>query len=345
MTQDLDNLRDTRLKRALAHAPDAQDMPAQAIRNAIKNKASHAVRTKANAHLATNPPWWKRFWASTGRAGGPWNTAFATVVLGSIITLIWHGQDLPDAVLDKQAVALPRLQDKTQAAAISVGPAVQAPPAPATAPAPVIEPAQPTTAKSPPAAKPPKAARPRVDAPVSSGVESRVAEIAQSATAPATAPAGVAAAPPPGAPAPAPAPAQSLGRAPVLADQARSAAKMAAAAPTSAAVMPLQWDALEVTYRGQTARLSKAESQALTAQVQALVASAVDLAALLPSTKPTLQLKWYAANGTGATEVATFSLWAGRFAWQVGGNAAIEGVALSDPLDTLLASINRVLPP
>lgn len=109
--------------------------------------------------------------------------------------------------------------------------------------------------------------------------------------------------------------------------------------------MPLQWGSLKVVYRGRTAVLSRAESQALTAQVQALVASAVDSAALLPSTTPTVQLKWYSANATGATEVATFSLWGGRFVWQVGGNAAIEGIALSDQLDTLLASVTRVVPP
>jgi hypothetical protein len=120
---------------------------------------------------------------------------------------------------------------------------------------------------------------------------------------------------------------------------------MAAAAPASAVGLALQWDVLEVAYRGRRTKLSKAGGQQLTAQVQALVGSAVDSAAFLPSTQPTVQLKWYSANATGATEVATFSLWGGRFVWQVGGNAAVEGVALSDQLDTLLASVTRIVPP
>jgi hypothetical protein len=371
MTRDVNNLRDARLHKALAHAPDARDMPAQAIRNAIKNKANDAINTRAGVRFDVNPSWWKRFWASTGRASSPWNAAFATVLLGSIITVIWYGHDVPDATLDERPIASPQVQGRAapSAATAPLAPAEQTPPASASVPAPALELAQPPLAKALPVPKPakspassPKASdkgkteplgeRRKEDASVSGNTESRMEQVAPSATgrapapmspAPPPAPAIAAAAPPPAAQVPSPP--QVLGRAGVLADQARSGAKVAAAAPASAAVMPLQWGSLKVVYRGRTAVLSRAESQALTAQVQALVASAVDSAALLPPTTPTVQLKWYSANATGATEVATFSLWGGRFVWQVGGNAAIEGVALSDQLDTLLASVTRVVPP
>jgi hypothetical protein len=368
MKQDVSNLRDARLKKALAHAPDALDEPSQAIRKTIRTTASDAIATKGSARLDANPSWWKRFWASTGRASSPWNAAFATVLLGSIITLVWYGQEVPDAAVDERLVASPKVQGNAPPAATApLPPTVQTPPATATVPAPSVEPAQPPLAKSIPSPKPsksplssPKASdktkteplegRRKEDASTSGSTESRMEQVAPSATVrapapmpPAPAPAIAAAAPPPAAPVPAPP--QGLGRAGVLADQARSGAKVAAEASSSAAVMLLQWNSMDMVYRGRTAKLSKAESQSLTAQVQALVASAVDSAALLPSTKPTLQLKWYSENATGATEVATFSLWGGRFAWQVGGSPSVEGVALSEQLETLLASVNRVLPP
>ncbi len=138
MTQDINNLRDARLKKALAHAPDALDEPSQAIRNAIKSKAIGAVKTRTSTWREAKPRWWKRYWVGTGGANNPWSAAFATVLLGSIITLIWHGQEVPDATLDDRPAASPQVKSKETPVYSSSAPAPAALPAPALEPAPSI---------------------------------------------------------------------------------------------------------------------------------------------------------------------------------------------------------------
>jgi hypothetical protein len=369
MTQDVNNLRDARLKKALSHAPDAQDMPARNIRDAIKNKANDAISTGYRTRFDTNPPWWKRFWASTGRASSPWNAAFATVLLGSIITLIWHGQDVPDAALEERPVTSPRLQGEAQPAATApLAVTVPAPSVPTTVPAPV--PAQPPLAKSIPAPKPekspqasPKASdkaktepleeRRKEDSGTSGKTESSMEQVAPSATARAPAPMPP---PQPLAPAPAPAPAiaaaappQALGQAGVLADRARSNAKTPAASPSMAAAPPPQWDSLEVVYRGRATKFSKADSQSqsLMAQVQALVQGS-DLTISAPpiSASPTLmRLQWRSEGSANTGAVATFELWEGRFRWRQEGRDDVVGVPRGDLLEALIASVSRLLPP
>ena len=146
MTEPRTDLRDARLHKALAHAPDADALPAPSTRYTIKNIAANVVPTGARAIFETKKPWWRAFWEKTGRAGlrgrasGPWNAAFATLLLGGIITLIWHGQPVPDAVLDERPAA-PQVPDAAQPA-----PAV-VPPVPVAVPAP--SPAAPTAPTAP----------------------------------------------------------------------------------------------------------------------------------------------------------------------------------------------------
>ena len=133
--------RDARLHKALAQAPDRETLPASSTRDAIINAATYALSTRARAGFDAKKPWWKVFWERIGHASGPWNAAFATLLLGGIITLIWHGQDVPDAGLDERpavangapraaATALPA----PAPAKDEVTPAVAPTPAPAPAP-------------------------------------------------------------------------------------------------------------------------------------------------------------------------------------------------------------------
>lgn len=119
------NLRDARLHKALAHAPDGDGLPAPSTRNDIKNIANNVIRTRAEAiFLSQNEkmPWWKALWersrrvahGEAGSDGGdrslarsPWNAALATLLVGGIITLIWRGEEVPDAVLDERPAAVP----------------------------------------------------------------------------------------------------------------------------------------------------------------------------------------------------------------------------------------------
>ena len=135
MTDPRTDLRDARLHKALAHAPDRDALPAPGTRNTIKNIATGVMPTRARARFDTQIPWWKALWEKTGRAGrgghasGPWNAAFATLLLGGVITLIWQGQEVPEAVPD-QRPAGQRVPD-------------------AALPAPVVKPKEPTAAPAP----------------------------------------------------------------------------------------------------------------------------------------------------------------------------------------------------
>jgi hypothetical protein len=109
-------LRDARLVRALEHAPDARALPGDASRRAILAAAHAAVAP------ATVAPWWRRWWGGDGRQRMPWSAALASVLLASLVTVLWYDREVPDA-----APQAPRME----------APASQpAPPPPSSAPAP-----------------------------------------------------------------------------------------------------------------------------------------------------------------------------------------------------------------
>lgn len=100
-------LRDARLKRALDHAPDAVLRPSDATRAAIKSIAAEANTgvVRAPTQLVRQVPLWHRVarWWRAGESGArpmPWNAALATVLLASLVTLIWFEQPVPQAVPD-----------------------------------------------------------------------------------------------------------------------------------------------------------------------------------------------------------------------------------------------------
>lgn len=161
----MSELRDARLRRALESAPDAHMRPDAKTRAAIRTAALGAV-----APVAAPVRWWRTMWDGTGRRG-PWNAAFATVLLASLVTVLWYDREVPDARTGKVSVAS--------------APPVPSPPAapPAAAPAPSP---QPSRAENPVAA--------RRETPVQAPLRKDVSP-APAAPAPAAADAAVAAAP------------------------------------------------------------------------------------------------------------------------------------------------------
>jgi len=139
-------LHDPVLQRALHNAPDLDVAPDVRLGESIRALAHEAVAPSLPEGLVgAQRPWWQRF-LGIGAGGGrmPRNAAFATVLLGVLITATWHQQEIPDARLDSVAPA-PK-SPSSEPVAPSTETAKQAPastpmaeppaPAPATAPAP-----------------------------------------------------------------------------------------------------------------------------------------------------------------------------------------------------------------
>jgi hypothetical protein len=126
-------LRDPVWRRALDHAPDHDALPDPRTRDAIRKMAHNLATTTATPPPAA-APWWRRlFGGGETHARMPWNAAFATVLVATFVTVLWHREPVPDARLDGEASA----------------PAPAAvPPAPAPAPTPTPTPAQPATEAS-----------------------------------------------------------------------------------------------------------------------------------------------------------------------------------------------------
>lgn len=153
---DDDDLHDARLRRALDHAPDRDAVPAAHTREAILKMAHNLAAASAPAAgpAVQAAPWWRRlFGGGSPRSRMPWNAAFATVLVATFVTVLWHREPVPDARLDGEA------QVAGAPAPASAPPAQSAEaPAVAAAPAPAAEPAV-TADMTPPAAQRSEAAR------------------------------------------------------------------------------------------------------------------------------------------------------------------------------------------
>lgn len=302
------DLRDTRLNKALANAPDAHDVPPASTRLAIRTFAEAAVSQsrKASNNPATpvisSAPWWRRMWVSSGRAANPWNAAFATLLLSCIVTLTWLGNEVPDATVEETRSNRSKESAGSEATPVEPLPAVPAPavasvdPQPAVTNKPKSEGLTPKTAQT---------TRPAVVDENRTQLETSAPEASVAMSPPVAEPAPLpvakamptlpppppqmsrpAPAPPPvPAPLPAPAPAPAItmpsgaagsasvaGRSGVMADRANSTAKLSTHPAAALAVLD-DWVWVDVTFQGRTARLSKADGQELVNRVRALVAS------------------------------------------------------------------------
>jgi hypothetical protein len=132
------NLRDARLKKALDSAPDAQSRPDARTRQAIHAHARAAVTS------AAQDSWWRRLLGPDHRRM-PWSAAFATVVMATLVTMLWQDREIPGARPDAAPAPPPQQPQQTQ----QPQPQPQPQPAPAAKPAPEPAPRRQELAKAP----------------------------------------------------------------------------------------------------------------------------------------------------------------------------------------------------
>ena len=129
--EDDGDLRDPVLQRALHNAPDQAAAPDWRLGDSIRAMAHEAVAPSLPEGLVgAQRPWWQRF-LGIGAGGGrlPRNAAFATVLLGVLVTATWHQQEIPGARPDGEDAS--KMTSRNEPAAPA--PEASAPPA---APAP-----------------------------------------------------------------------------------------------------------------------------------------------------------------------------------------------------------------
>lgn len=286
-------LRDARLRKALDAAPDAQLQPHERTREAILAAAHGAVQ-----------PAWRRWWTRAGANPMPWTAALATVVLATLVTVTWQGQDVPGARVETPTTIAP---------APGPVPAPEPAPAPGLEPAPSVAPAEapaPASAPAPvaqaPRAEPPPAAatrpapmavpqRPAADAlakaaPAREESRAREAAPAAGASADATlAPAAPLAPAPSPVPAAPPAPAAAAAPAPPAPLPAPAAQRQAA--PAFRAALPaLPWTQVRIEADGQSVVVARPQAGQLPALVTSLLASTSDDAVPGPGSGLRLEL-------------------------------------------------------
>ena len=319
------DMRDARFKKALDAAPDADARPARSVAEFIRAAARSTPAQPLASTAAT--AWWQRWWRRSGSPRAPWNAAFATLLLGVLVTVLWVQEPIPDA---RPVIPAPAVAD-------------DAPPAD---PAPTAAPVSPAEATADAVHTPQGAPR---------------AKQRQTGPAPAPAPAPAAAAPPPPQAAlmlDAPSLAQpnlsdmqkraaeQMANKAVLAELARAvapaqqeslaAATMAAApAPAPVAAAPVAtlhldtqgmqgWSALALRLDAHMVTVDRVQGQALFAQMQSEVRRLV-LAAMpataLPAEAPRLRITVLQQDQT----LAHFTLWANAIRWQRTGQPAVLG--------------------
>ena len=259
-------LRDARLRQALDQAPDAGLQPPARVRAAIRGAAHEAVR-----------PAWRRWWpAASTRHTPSWMAALASVLVASLVVVIWQGQEVPGVRQE------PQLADKPAPTAVEPSPAPAVVPAPVAAPAPVPQAAAPVAAAAPapapapapraparrmPAAQPAPAAAERAAADALAAreresSERRASSVAQQ-QAGAEAHQELAKAAPPAPPAPAAA--------------APPPPSMAAAAPAMtsrfAAAPPPAWTQVRITSGERSVLIARSQAEALPSLIARVLAA------------------------------------------------------------------------
>lgn len=130
-------LHDPLLQQVLDHAPDQAATPDAALRQSIRVLAHEAVAPSLPAGpVGAERPWWQRLLGIGGGAGSrmPWNAAFATVLVGVLVTVMWQREPVPGAAPDAPIQERP-------AAPVPAAPAAPVTPVPKPAEAPPPPPA------------------------------------------------------------------------------------------------------------------------------------------------------------------------------------------------------------
>ncbi|MDM0089519.1 MULTISPECIES: hypothetical protein [unclassified Variovorax] len=136
---DADDLRDPVLQRALENAPDQAATPDWRLGESIRAMAHEAVAPSL-PELPLQRTWWQRLLGIGAGGGVPWNAAFATVLVGVLVTLMWQREEVPgarpDGAQQQAAPAAAAPQAEVAQGAPAPAPAPAAPPAPEPAPPP-----------------------------------------------------------------------------------------------------------------------------------------------------------------------------------------------------------------
>ncbi|RZL86106.1 MAG: hypothetical protein EOP82_31160 [Variovorax sp.] len=120
-----EELRDDVLRRALNHAPDMTAAPDWRLRKAILERAHDAVAPPdaAVSDIGDRPSWWQRL---LGGGVMPWSAALATVLVATLVTMVWQREPVPGAGRESDEAYV----------AVAPRPPAQPPAAPAPPPAP-----------------------------------------------------------------------------------------------------------------------------------------------------------------------------------------------------------------
>jgi outer membrane biosynthesis protein TonB len=232
-------LRDARLRRALDSAPDADLRPDQRTRKAVLEAAHKAVAPAPRA------PWWAKLWQGMGDRAVPWNAALATVVIATLVTMLWYDREVPGV--------RPEVASTSEPAPAAQPPAAPSPaqPSVATAP-PTVAPARkaaPATKPQPAPARPQQAESPRerrAEVAVDDLRDQQVRELAKSGPSPQS---------------PAAAPAMSRAAPAGLASQAESRAAV-------------NWTHLRIAAQGRSVELAREQAPRLAELLNAMIREA-----------------------------------------------------------------------
>ena len=97
-----ENLRDARLAQALQHMPDAHMQPSAQTRHAVLQEALRAAGVKGHKKSR----WWHAWLGQPGQRV-PWSAAVASLAVVGFITVLWYGQDVPDAAPERRVAPVP----------------------------------------------------------------------------------------------------------------------------------------------------------------------------------------------------------------------------------------------
>lgn len=123
-----ENLRDARLAQALQHMPDAHMQPSAQTRHAVLQEALRAAGVKGHKKSR----WWHAWLGQPGQRV-PWSAAVASLAVVCFITVLWYGQDVPDAAPERSKEGTAPAPERKVASAPSPQPLSPAPASPAVA--------------------------------------------------------------------------------------------------------------------------------------------------------------------------------------------------------------------
>lgn len=323
----MSDLRDARLRRALESAPDADQRPDQRTRRAVLDAARQAVGPAPRA------AWWAKLWQGMGDRNMPWNAALATVVIATLVTVLWYDREVPQARPDAASTSEPAPAAAPPVVSSSAPPA--AAPAPRPAPAPARKPQTATKPQSQPAPAPAeqtespreRRAEVAVDAMLDQGTR-ELAKSGPSTQSPEPAKqADVAAAA--RAPAPAAAPAAP---APALSRAAPAGLASQAEAPVTG-----NWTHLRIAAQGRRVELARAEAPRLAQLLDGVAREARDRETLQATVVARFELT-DAGNPAGVIELA-----GPQVRWTPAGGRSLTGRPDEARLQALREEIIRAM--